>query len=126
MKLKIQRLNPDVPMPTYAHGPQEDAGFDLPSDISVTLAPGQRLAIPTGLSIELPPGFEAQIRPRSGLALKHGITVLNAPGTIDPSYRGEIKVILLNTSNEQFDIVKGSTRIAQMVIARYEPVDEFE
>ena len=88
---------------------------------ALELAPGDRALIPTGLSIALPPGFEAQIRPRSGLALKHGITVLNSPGTIDADYRGEIKVLLINHGSDAFTIERGM-RIAQMVVERYEHV----
>ena len=87
----------------------------------VVLSPLQRHLVPTGLFIELPPGYEAQVRPRSGLAFKHGITVLNSPGTVDSDYRGEIKVLLVNLSNEPFSIVPGE-RIAQLVVARYERV----
>lgn len=97
--------------------------MDLHANLSepVILAPGERKLIPTGLVIELPEGHEAQIRPRSGLALKHGITVLNSPGTIDADYRGEIKVLLINLGQESFEIANGE-RIAQMVIARHETV----
>ena len=100
------------------------AGMDLKANLeeSVTLQPLQRTLVPTGLFIALPAGYEAQVRPRSGLAAKHGITVLNTPGTIDADYRGEIKVILVNLSNEPFEIVPGE-RIAQMVIARHEQVE---
>ncbi len=109
-------------LPRYAHGPSEDAGMDLHSVAAVTLAPGEAKLIPTGLAIELPPGYEAQIRPRSGLALKHSITLPNSPATIDPGYRGEIRVILLNLGSEPFDVKPGE-RIAQMIIARYEAVE---
>lgn len=100
------------------------AGMDLKANIEepITLAPLQRAMVPTGLYIALPEGTEAQIRPRSGLAAKHGVTVLNTPGTIDADYRGEIKVILVNLSNEPFTINPGE-RIAQMVVARYEKVE---
>lgn len=110
------------PAPAYAT--ELSAGMDLKADIqeSVILAPLKRAMIPTGLSIALPAGFEAQVRPRSGLAAKHGITVLNTPGTIDADYRGEIKVILVNLSDEAFTINPGE-RIAQMVIARHEHVE---
>jgi dUTP pyrophosphatase len=108
-------------IPRYAHGPDEDAGMDLHSVEAVTLGPGETKLVPTGLAIELPPGYEAQIRPRSGLALKHSITLPNSPATIDPGYRGEIRVILLNLGRETFQISPGE-RIAQMVIARYEAV----
>lgn len=96
--------------------------MDLRTTEAVVLAPGVPQAIPTGLAIELPPGFEAQVRPRSGLALKHSITIPNAPATIDPGYRGEIRVILLNLGNTAYHIHKGD-RIAQLVVARYEPVE---
>lgn len=98
--------------------------MDLQADIvvPVTLTPGKRTLIPTGLYIELPSGYEAQIRSRSGLAIKHGISVLNSPGTVDSDYRGEIKVILINLSDEDFVISPGE-RIAQMVIAKYEKVE---
>ena len=99
------------------------AGMDLAAslDADVTIAPGKRALVGTGLAIALPRGFEAQVRPRSGLAAKHGVTVLNAPGTIDEDYRGEIKVILINHGDEPF-VVKSGERIAQMVIARVERV----
>jgi dUTP pyrophosphatase len=109
-------------IPRYAHGADEDAGMDLHSVESVTLGPGETKLVPTGLAIELPSGYEAQIRPRSGLALKHSITLPNSPATIDPGYRGEIRVILLNLGREPFQISPGE-RIAQMVIARYEAIE---
>ena len=109
-------------LPAYAHGPEEDAGLDLCAVEAVTLAPGVPLLVPTGLSIELPPGYEAQIRPRSGLALKHAITIPNGPATIDPGYRGEIRVILLNLGREAYTIHAGD-RIAQMIVARYEAIE---
>jgi len=109
-------------VPRYAHGPDEDAGMDLHSVESVTLGPGETKLVPTGLAIELPAGYEAQIRPRSGLALKYSITLPNSPATIDPGYRGEIRVILQNLGREPFQIAPGE-RIAQMVIARYEAIE---
>ena len=111
-------------MPAYATS--QSAGMDLRANIDtpITLRPMERRIIPTGLYIALPPGFEAQVRPRSGLALKHGITVLNSPGTIDADYRGEIGVLLVNLSTNDFIITEGE-RIAQMVIARHEQ-GEFE
>lgn len=111
-------------LPAYATS--QSAGMDLRANIDtpITLRPMERRIIPTGLYIALPPGFEAQVRPRSGLALKHGITVLNSPGTIDADYRGEIGVLLVNISTDDFIITEGE-RIAQMVIARYEQ-GEFE
>ena len=109
-------------IPRYAHGPDEDAGMDLHSVEAATLAPGETKLVATGLAIELPAGYEAQIRPRSGLALKYSITLPNSPATIDPGYRGEISVILHNLGREPFQILPGE-RIAQMVIARYEAVE---
>lgn len=107
------------PLPTYATG--QSAGMDLRANIEepIVLRPMERTLVPTGLYIALPVGFEAQIRPRSGLALKKGITVLNSPGTIDADYRGEIMVLLINFSNEDF-VINDGERIAQMVIARHE------
>ncbi|MCI6862528.1 MAG: dUTP diphosphatase [Prevotella sp.] len=107
------------PLPAYAT--EQSAGMDLRADIEqpVTLKPLERRLIPTGLHIALPQGYEAQVRPRSGLALKHGITVLNTPGTIDADYRGEIGVVLVNLSDEDF-VVNPGERVAQMVIAQYE------
>ncbi len=122
MRIRIKLLSPHAALPAYAHGPEEDAGMDLRALTPAMLAPGVPQAVPTGLSIELPPGYEAQVRPRSGLALKHAITVPNAPATIDPGYRGEIKVILLNLGKHDYHINAGD-RIAQMVIARYEAIE---
>ena len=122
MRIRIHRLRGDARLPDYAHGPAEDAGLDLHAVEAVTLEPGVPSLVPTGLAIELPPGCEAQIRPRSGLALKHAITLPNSPATIDPGYRGEIRVILLNLGRESYHVQPGD-RIAQMVIARYEPVE---
>ena len=122
MLIKVKKLHPEAHLPAYAHGPLEDAGMDLRSVEGAVLSPGIPLAVATGLAIELPPGFEAQIRPRSGLALKHAISVPNSPGTIDPGYRGEIKVILINLGRSDYEIHAGD-KIAQMVIARYEGVE---
>lgn len=112
----IKRLpnNDDLPLPAYETAGA--AGMDLRATEAVTLKPGARHLVPTGLSIALPEGFEAQVRPRSGLAVKHGVTVLNSPGTIDCDYRGEIKVPLINHGQDEFVIARGD-RIAQMVIA---------
>ena len=121
--MKVKILNKSAyPAPSYAT--ELSAGMDLKADIQepMILAPLKRAMIPTGLSIALPAGFEAQVRPRSGLAAKYGITVLNTPGTIDADYRGEIKVILVNLSDVAFTINPGE-RIAQMVIARHEHVE---
>lgn len=120
MKVKIIN-NSNYPVPAYAT--EQSAGMDLKASIEepIVLEPLGRALIPTGLHIALPAGFEAQIRPRSGLAAKFGVTVLNTPGTIDADYRGEIKVILVNLSNTPFTVNPGE-RIAQMVVARYEQV----
>jgi dUTP pyrophosphatase len=114
MKLKILQLNELAIIPEYAHA--NDSGLDLFSIDELELSPGESKLIHTGISIELPPGTEAQIRPRSGLALKHQITVLNTPGTIDEGYRGEIGVILINHGKDYFQVTKGM-KIAQMVIS---------
>jgi dUTP pyrophosphatase len=118
IKIKVVNLG-HQPLPTYAT--EESAGMDLRANLDgpIVLHPMERRLIPTGLCIELPRGFEAQIRPRSGLALKHGVTILNTPGTIDSDYRGELKVLLVNFSTEDF-VVNDGERIAQMVIARHE------
>ena len=118
MKIRIKRLSPAAFLPEYAHGPEEDAGMDLRAVERVALEPGIPFAVPTGIAIELPPGYEAQIRPRSGMALKHAITVPNSPATIDPGYRGEIRVIMLNLGTAPYQIRAGD-RIAQMVISSY-------
>ena len=111
----------DLPLPQY--GTPGAAGLDLraavPEGSPVTLQPGERALIPTGLSIAVPEGYEAQVRPRSGLAVKHGITCLNTPGTIDSDYRGEVHALLINHGSEPFEVRRGE-RIAQMVVARYE------
>jgi dUTP pyrophosphatase len=120
MKLKIVNTS-ENPLPLYETS--GSAGMDLRAQLQepVMLKPLQRALIPTGLYIELPDGFEAQVRPRSGLALKKGVTVLNSPGTIDSDYRGEIKVIMINLSNET-TVINTGERIAQMIIAKYEKV----
>ncbi|QQO14688.1 dUTP diphosphatase [Bradyrhizobium diazoefficiens] len=118
--VELQRLPHAEGLPLPGYQTAEAAGLDLmaavPDSEPLTLAPGQYALVPTGLAIALPPGFEAQVRPRSGLAAKHGVTVLNAPGTIDADYRGEIKVILINHGAAPF-VIKRGERIAQMVIA---------
>ena len=114
MKVKVLRTDPEAQLPAYAH--PGDAGMDVRSIENVTLAPGARALVRTGLVLELPPDAEAQVRPRSGLALKHGVTVLNTPGTIDAGYRGEVGVILINLGAEPFVVEKGM-KIAQLVVA---------
>ena len=121
--MKVQIINRSHhPLPQYAT--PQSAGVDLRANIEspIELRPMERRLVPTGLFMALPPGYEAQVRPRSGLAIKHGITVLNTPGTIDADYRGEVCVILVNLSNEPFLIADGE-RIAQMVIARHEQAE---
>ena len=124
--MEVKFINTSAnPLPRYES--EQAAGMDLRTSISepVTLQPLERKLFPTGLFMELPAGYEAQVRPRSGLALKHGITVLNTPGTIDADYRGEVGVILVNLSGEPFTIQPGD-RIAQMVIARHEQPEILE
>jgi dUTP pyrophosphatase len=122
-KITVKIINQSAnPLPAYATA--GSAGMDLVAGMEapVTLGPLERALIPTGLFIELPEGYEAQVRPRSGLAIKHGLTCLNSPGTVDSDYRGEIKIILVNLSNESYTIQPGE-RIAQMVIGKVEQVD---
>ena len=114
MTLKFKRIHPDAILPAYAHS--SDAGMDVRSVEELTIPAGERALVHTGLVMLLPPMYEAQVRPRSGLALKNGITVLNTPGTIDSGYRGEVGVILMNHSKDAFNIRKGD-KIAQLVIA---------
>ena len=120
MKLSIRRIDPAAQMPTYAH--PGDAGMDVRSIEELTLEPGARPLAHTGLVFQLPPDAEAQVRPRSGLALKHGVTVLNSPGTIDAGYRGEVGVILVNLGQQPFRIEKGM-KIAQVVVSRVEQAE---
>jgi len=126
MRLKIKKLVEDIKTPAYAH--PGDAGMDLYSNLDCVLKPGERKLIPTGIKIALPEGYEAQIRPKSGLAIKKGLSVVNTPGTVDCHYRGEVGVIAINLGQEDIEIKK-NTKIAQMVInkveyAEVEVVDE--
>jgi len=123
MKIRIKKLHPDATLPAYAHGAEEDAGLDLRALTRTVLEPNSAQGVPTGIAIELPPGHEAQIRPRSGLALKHSITVNF--GTIDPGYRGEIRVVMFNLGQTGYTIEQGD-RIAQLIVARYEAVEWLE
>jgi dUTP pyrophosphatase len=127
MRVRIRRLPDarDLPLPTHAS--PGSAGFDLRAALDgvggeVVLRPGERLLVPTGLVLEIPPGWEGQVRPRSGLALRHGVGVVNAPGTIDSDYRGEVGVILINLGEAPFTLKRGD-RIAQLVISRVETVE---
>ena len=126
--VKIKKLHENFNMPKQAHS--GDAGFDLPCMAGFVLHAGERMVVPCGFAMAMSPGWEAQVRPRSGLAAKNGITVVNSPGTIDHQYRGEVKVVLLNTSSEDKEFEAGD-RIAQMVIAKvpevsFEEVDELD
>jgi dUTP pyrophosphatase len=125
MVIKVRRIHPGAYLPAYAHGPAEDAGMDIRTVDGAILEPGVPQAIATGIALEIPAGYEVQIRPRSGLALKHAITLPNSPATIDPGYRGELKVILLNLGRSSYEIHAGD-RIAQMVVAKYEAVEWLE
>jgi dUTP pyrophosphatase len=120
MKIRIKKLHPDAMLPAYAHGPDEDAAMDLRALERTVLTPGAAQAVPTGIAIELPRGHEAQVRPRSGLALKHSITVNF--GTIDPGYRGEIRVVMFNLGLNDY-IVEQGDRIAQLIVAPYDAVE---
>lgn len=119
--VRTRRLDPSLPLPSYAH--PGDAGADLVSRVDVTLAPGQRVLVPTGLAIALPEGYAAFTHPRSGLAARHGITIVNAPGTVDAGYRGELLVNLVNLDPEEPFEVRRGDRIAQLVIQRVAEVD---
>jgi dUTP pyrophosphatase len=116
IKIKLHRLPHGEGLPLPAYATEHAAGMDVTAAEELTLEPGQRHAVATGFAIEIPHGYEVQVRPRSGLALKHGITCLNTPGTIDSDYRGEVKVILANLGSEPFDVRRGE-RIAQLVPA---------
>lgn len=118
IEVLVQMLDPELPPPTYAH--PGDAGADLVARTDVTLAPGERATVPTGVAIALPDGFAAFVHPRSGLAAKHGVTIVNAPGTVDAGYRGEIAVTLLNTDATEPVHLRRGDRIAQLVIQRVE------
>ena len=117
MELRVMKIGRGAKMPEMAH--EGDSGFDLYANESAVLKPGERRLVGTGLKVEVPRGYEAQVRPKSGLAINSGISVLNTPGTIDSGYRGEVKVILVNLGREEFRVEKGK-KIAQMVIARVE------
>jgi dUTP pyrophosphatase len=127
VEVLVQQLDPELPLPSYAHA--GDAGADLVSAVDVDLGPGERALLPTGLAIALPLGYAAFVHPRSGLAVRHGVTLVNAPGTIDAGYRGQLQVVLLNTDRSEAIRVRRGDRIGQLVIQRVEqavfrPVDE--
>lgn len=121
-KVLVKRIHPDAVMPSYAH--EGDAGVDLYSVEDLTLQSGERKLVPTGIQLSFPRGYEAQVRPKSGLALKQGLSVLNTPGTVDHGYRGEVGVIVVNLGHEQVEIKKG-TKVAQMIFNKIEEA-EFE
>jgi dUTP pyrophosphatase len=118
VEILIRRLDPEVPLPTYAH--PGDAGADLTTTVDVRLAPGERAMVPTGLSMALPDGYVALVHPRSGLAARCGVSIVNAPGTVDAGYRGEVKVMLINLDPAQPVTLRKGDRIAQLVVQRVE------
>ena len=118
LEVTVVRLDPELPLPSYAH--PGDAGADLQTTVDITLAPGERALVPTGLSIALPDGYVALIHPRSGLAARHGLSIVNTPGTVDAGYRGEIKVLLINHDQSEPVTLRRGDRIAQLVIQRFE------
>lgn len=124
VQVLITRLDPDLPLPRYAKG--GDAGADIVSRIDITLAPGERALVPTGIAIALPDGYVALVHPRSGLAIKHGVTMVNAPGTVDAGYRGELQMILINHDKSESVSFKRGDRIAQLVIQKVERAEFIE
>ena len=116
VRVLVQRLDPELPLPGYAH--PGDAGADLSTRVDVTLAPGERVTVPTGIAVAIPAGYAGFVHPRSGLAARHGLTVVNAPGTVDCGYRGEIQVTLLNTDPHTPVVLRRGDRIAQLVVQR--------
>ena len=118
LEIALQRLDPELPPPAYAH--PGDAGADLLTSVDVTLAPGERALVPTGIAIALPHGYVALLHPRSGLAMRHGLSIVNTPGTVDAGFRGEIKVLLVNLDPREPIVLRRGDRIAQMVIQRVE------
>lgn len=118
LEVLVSTTSPDVPLPSYAH--PGDAGADLTTRVALTLAPGERATVPTGVRVALPNGYVALVHPRSGLAAKHGVTIVNAPGTVDAGYRGEIAVTLINTDPRESVSFEVGDRIAQLVIQRVE------
>jgi dUTP pyrophosphatase len=123
--ISVQQLDPDLPLPSYAH--PGDAGADLVTGVDIDLAPGERALVPTGIAVALPEGYVALVHPRSGLAARHGLSIVNTPGTVDAGYRGEIKVLLINHDPVEAITLRRGDRIAQLVVqrverARFEPV----
>lgn len=124
VQILIKRLDPGVTLPNYAKG--GDAGADIATAVDITLAPGERALVPTGISIALPDGYVALVHPRSGLAIKHGVTMVNSPGTVDAGYRGELKLILINHDSKDSVSFKRGDRVAQLVIQRVERAEFVE
>ena len=124
VQVLIKRLDPGVPLPSYAKG--GDAGADIVTAIDITLAPGERSLVPTGISIALPDGYVALVHPRSGLAIKHGVTMVNAPGTVDAGYRGELQCIMINHDPKEAITFHKGDRIAQLVIQKVERAEFIE
>ena len=118
LDIAVVRLDPDLPLPSYAH--PGDAGADLHSTVDITIGPGERAIVPTGLAIALPDGYVALVHPRSGLAARHGLSIVNTPGTVDAGYRGEIKVLLINHDPAEPVALRRGDRIAQLVVQRFE------
>jgi len=118
LTIAVRRLDPEVPLPAYAH--PGDAGADLVTTVDVTLHPGERVLVPTGIAIALPDGYVALVHPRSGLAARHGLSIVNTPGTIDAGYRGEVKVLLINHDPTEPIVLRRGDRVAQLVVQRFE------
>jgi len=124
VQIPIRRLDPGLPLPAYAH--HGDAGADLHAAVDVVLQPGERALVPTGVALALPEGYVALVHPRSGLAARHGISIVNAPGTIDAGYRGEVQVCLVNTDRHEPFSVRRGDRVAQLVVQRFETAEFVE
>lgn len=120
--VSISLIHPKAQLPRFAHSASEESGMDLFAAEEVSIGAGEWAAVSTGLVFEIPPGYEGQVRPRSGLALRHGVTLLNSPGTLDPSYRGELRILMINHGKQAFQIRPGD-RIAQLIIAPYAAVE---
>lgn len=118
LDIQAVRLDPDLPLPSYAH--PGDAGADLHTTVDITLAPGERALVPTGIAVALPDGYVALVHPRSGLAARHGLSIVNTPGTVDAGYRGEVKVLLINHDPVEAVTLRRGERIAQLVVQRFE------
>lgn len=118
LEIAVRQLDPDLPLPSYAH--PGDAGADLLTTVDLKLAPGERMLVPTGIALALPEGYVALVHPRSGLAARHGLSIVNTPGTIDAGYRGEVKVLLINHDPAESIVLRRGDRVAQLVVQRFE------